>query len=160
MPTGYTRFQIILHWLMFVLIGAMFLNEDAIGEAFRSVMRTGTFEQNLLVAAHIFGGIAILALVAVRFVIKLRRGAPPLPEHEPPLFKLAATLTHLGLYALMFLVPIAGLVAWFGQQAWAGEIHEVLQNLLLILAILHVAGALYQQFILKSDILSRMRTPQ
>lgn len=159
-PKGYTRLQIVLHWLIFVLLIGMFLNEDAISEAFRSVMRSGSFTPNVLVAAHIFGGIAVLVLVVLRLAIKLKRGAPALPENEPPLLKLVAHGTHLGLYALMLLVPVAGLVAWFGQQGWAGEVHEVLKTLLMLLALLHVAGALYQQFVLKTNILNRMRQPE
>jgi len=159
-PKGYTRLQIVLHWLIVILLAGMFLNEDAISDAFRLLLRQGSFEQSPLVIAHVFGGISILVLVTVRFVIKARRGAPPQPEHEPEILKLAATFAHLGLYALMFLVPIAGIVAWFGQQGWAGEVHQVLQTLLLILAGLHVAGAFYQQFVLKSDVLKRMRKPE
>jgi cytochrome b561 len=159
-PKGYTRTQIALHWLVVVLLVGMFLNEDAIAGAFRSLMRNGSYEPGPLIAAHVFGGIAVLALALVRIAIKAKRGAPPLPEHEPALMKRAATLAHLGLYALLVFVPVAGLTAWFGQQRWAGELHEVLQNLLLILAILHVVGAFYQHFVLKTDVLNRMRKPE
>lgn len=159
-PNGYTRIQIALHWLIFVLIVVMFLNEDAIGHAFHQKLRTGAFDHSLLGAAHVIGGITILVLVAIRFAIKAKRGAPVLPDNEPALLKLAANLTHLGLYGLMFLVPISGMVAWFGVQDWAGEVHEVLKTLLMLLAILHVVGALYQQFVLKSDVMTRMRSPK
>ncbi|MEJ1992674.1 MAG: cytochrome b/b6 domain-containing protein [Maritimibacter sp.] len=159
-PKGYTRIQIGLHWLMAVLIVAMFLNEDAIGHAYHSLMRDGSFEQSPLVAAHVFGGIAVLVLVVIRLAIKAKRGAPALPENEPPLLKLAAQGAHLGLYGLMLLVPVAGLMAWFGQMGWAAELHEVMTTLLELLAILHVIGALYQHFYLKTDVLNRMRKPE
>ncbi len=160
MPKGYTRTQIVLHWLIFAMLIGMILNEDAIGEAFRAYMRSGTFTQTPLVAAHVFGGLAILALVVVRFAIKARRGAPPLPENEPALLKLAAHGTHLALYAILFLMPISGAVAWFGAQGWAAEVHEIFKPLLILLVTIHVAGALYQQFVLKTDVMNRMRKPE
>ncbi|MEJ2034868.1 MAG: cytochrome b/b6 domain-containing protein [Maritimibacter sp.] len=95
-----------------------------------------------------------------RLAIKAKRGAPALPENEPPLLKLAAQSAHLGLYGLMLLVPVAGLMAWFGQMGWAAELHEVMTTLLELLAILHVIGALYQHFYLKTDVLNRMRKPE
>ncbi|RME14185.1 MAG: cytochrome b [Alphaproteobacteria bacterium] len=159
-PKGYSRLQIALHWLTVILLAAMFLNEDPIKEAFRSLMRTGTFTQTPLVAAHIFGGLTVLALAAIRFAIKLRRGSPPLPENESPLLQRIAIGTHHALYTLMFLVPIAGAIAWFGEIRWMGDVHEIIQNWLLAVAGLHVAGALYQHFILKSDVLMRMRRPE
>lgn len=158
-PTGYTRTQIILHWLIFALIAAQFIFSDSISHAWRSVLKGEEVVFNPLIAQHVFTGIAILLLVVWRFAIKARRGAPALPEDEPPMLKLAANVTHIGLYLLMFLVPLSGLAAWFGGVEIAGAAHEILKSLLMLLFLLHVAGALYQQFVLKSDIMARMKRP-
>lgn len=101
----------------------------------------------------------MLALVALRLIVRLSRGAPALPEEEPPLLKLAAHATHWGLYALMIVVPLTNIAAWYGEVRIAGGAHEVLQNLLMLLAILHFAGAMYQQFVLKTNIMARMKRP-
>ena len=74
--------------------------------------------------------------------------------------KLAANATHLGLYLLLIVMVVSGGLAWFGEQRWAAEAHEVLKALVLALIGLHVVGALYQQFVLKSDVLKRMGRPE
>lgn len=159
MPQGYTRTQIILHWLIFALIAAQFVFHDAVSDAFRSLVRTGGFEANALVFQHILTGILILVLVGWRFFIKSRRGAPALPENEPALLKLAANGTHILLYLLMVLVPITGLVAWFSVSHGAGEVHEVLKSVLLVVVLVHIAGALFQKFVLKTNMMERMVRP-
>jgi cytochrome b561 len=79
-----------------------------------------------------------------------------LPESEAPLLKLAAHATHVGLYGMMFLLPITGGIAYFGGPHFAEDAHEVMVPALIGLFILHVAGALYQHFWLKTDVLKRM----
>jgi cytochrome b561 len=71
-----------------------------------------------------------------------------------------ATGTHLGLYLVLLLTAASGSVAWFGGVETAGDVHEAMTTVLLILVGLHVAGALYQQFVLKTNIMDRMRTPR
>lgn len=159
-PKGYTLLQIVLHWLVFLLVALQFLFSDSISGAFKAFLRTGSFEPSALVFAHVAGGGAILLLVIWRMTIKAKRGAPPLPADEPPLLRIAAHFAHLGLYALLILTAFSGAMAWFGGFAWAGETHEVMKTLLMLLVILHIAGALYQQLILKSDVMKRMGRPE
>ncbi|HBZ44295.1 MAG TPA: cytochrome B, partial [Maritimibacter sp.] len=102
---------------------------------------------------------AILLLVVWRFSIKARRGAPALPDEEPKLLKLTAHLTHIVLYLLMVLVPVSGLIAWFLASQSAGEVHEIAKSVLLVLVGLHFAGALFQKFVLKSNVMERMVRP-
>ncbi|THD72798.1 cytochrome b [Thalassobius vesicularis] len=157
MPTHYSRAQIALHWVIFLLIAFQFVANEPMGEAWRAVKKGQEVSFDPLVAAHVFAGIAVLALVVWRLALRLTRGVPPLPAEEPAHLKLVAHLTHWGLYAFMVLVPLSGLVAWFGSVEPAGEAHEVLKTLLMILVILHVAGALYQQLVLKTNIMERMK---
>ena len=63
----------------------------------------------------------------------MKRGAPKPPEHEPAILKLAAGATHLGLYALLILMPVSGIAAWFGNIEAAAEGHEVMRLILLAL---------------------------
>lgn len=157
MPTAYSRTQIALHWVVFLLIALQFLLHDRISEAWDRIEDGLPFEFHPLIAAHVFGGLLILALVLWRIVLRGTRGAPALPAEEPAAMQLVARLTHLGLYALMLLMPVSGAVAWFGGAEAAAEAHEVMRILLLALVALHVLGALYQQFVLKTDIMARMK---
>jgi cytochrome b561 len=50
-------------------------------------------------------------------------------------------------------------MAWFGAVRDAGEVHEALTTALLAVTGLHVAAALFHQFVLKTDVLVRMRRP-
>ena len=157
MPTSYSRAQILLHWIIFALIAAQFLLHESMAEAWDRIEDGLEVSFDPLVAAHVFGGIAVLVLVLWRIGLRLGRGAPGLPEEEPAAMKLAAKLTHLGLYALMVLMPVSGAVAWFGGVEAAAEGHEVMKVLMIALVLLHILGALYHQFVLKTGLMDRMR---
>jgi cytochrome b561 len=61
-----------------------------------------------LLATHKTLGIAILALALIRLGVRARYGAPALPADLPEPMKLAAHLSHYGLYALMIAMPLLG----------------------------------------------------
>ncbi|MEZ7812974.1 MAG: hypothetical protein QMB16_04690 [Paracoccaceae bacterium] len=48
---------------------------------------------------------------ACRLVLRLRRGATPSPKTAPAYFRLAARLTHIVLYAAMFISLVSGAMA-------------------------------------------------
>lgn len=156
---GYSRAQILLHWIVALLIIPQFLLHDAMKEAWRAFEQGQEVAFDPLVAAHVFTGIAILALVMWRVSLKATRGAPPPPEAEHPALKAVAKATHAGLYLLLIMLTVSGGLAWFGGQEAAAEAHEVLKTLLLVLIVLHVVGALFQQFVLKTNIMERMKRP-
>lgn len=157
MPSHYSRAQIALHWVVFLMIAFQFIASDAMSQAWRAVVKGQETGFDPLVAAHVFVGGGVLLLVLWRLVLRLSRGVPPLPKEEPPVMKMIAHLTHWTLYALMIVTPISGAMAWFGGVKPAAEAHEVLKTLLMILIGLHVAGALYHQFVLKTNIMARMK---
>ncbi|MCR9150244.1 MAG: cytochrome b/b6 domain-containing protein [Rhodobacteraceae bacterium] len=158
-PMGYSRAQIALHWIVAVLIVPQFVLHDGIAAAWDKIEDGIAVGFDPLVAGHVFGGIAILALVVWRLALRARRGAPPPPEAEHPALKLVAKATHGGLYLLLIVMPVSGLVAWFGGVETAAEAHETMKIALLALVVLHVAGALYQQFVLKTNLMERMKRP-
>lgn len=160
MAQGYSRAQIVAHWATAVLIAAQFVLNDAIGEAWEAVEHGAEIAFNPLVAAHVFGGMAVLALALLRLGLRFGQGVPPAPAGDPPLQRLAAHLVHLGLYALMIVVPVAGGMAWFGGIEAMAEVHEALTTLVLLLVGLHVVAALYHQFWLKDGLLARMKRPR
>lgn len=159
MTQGYSRTQITLHWVILLLIGAQYLFHDAIAEGWEKVEKGLEVGFDPMIAQHIATGGLILLLVIWRIVLRVRRGAPEMPADEPAVLKFVAKATHGLLYLLLILLPISGVVAWFGGVAEAAEGHELMKLLLLIIVGLHVFGALYQQFVLKSDVLSRMTRP-
>ena len=98
---GVTALQRALHWVMAACILAML---------FIGVGMVSTVSQRYLalVSIHKPLGIAILALVLVRIVVRLRYGAPALPADLPEPMKLAAHLSHYAFYALMLAMPLIG----------------------------------------------------
>lgn len=84
MSKGYSLAQISLHWIIALLVLAQFLNDDAIGAAWRAIRRgAAEVPGGVLVTAHVVAGIAILALVLWRLGLRLTRGAPPAPPTSP-----------------------------------------------------------------------------
>ena len=91
----------LLHWLMALLVLAMpFIGVGMAASA------SGRY--SLLLSVHRPLGIAILVLVAIRFINRLINRPPPLPATLPPLQRLAAKASHFALYALMFALPLVG----------------------------------------------------
>jgi cytochrome b561 len=102
-PTGmrFTPLQRALHWLMALCILAMLF----IGVGMVSTIAP---DHLTLLSVHKPLGIVILILAVVRLVVRLQRGAPPLPASMPAPMKLAAYLSHVAFYALMIALPLLG----------------------------------------------------
>jgi cytochrome b561 len=158
-PKGYSRTQIFLHWGVAALIVAQFVLHEPIAEAWDAIEDGLSVSFNPLVAAHVFGGIAILLLAIWRLFLRAARGVPAAPDSEPPVLRKAAHVAHLALYGLMLAMPISGIVAWFGGVEAAAEVHEAMKPALLILVALHVVATLWHQFWLRDGLLARMKHP-
>ncbi|MCX7890070.1 MAG: cytochrome b/b6 domain-containing protein [Rhodobacteraceae bacterium] len=158
-PAGYTRAQIALHWVIGVLIVLQLLFGDSMTEVWRGYVQTGTASMTAMAWGHIVGGSLILALVLWRLVLRLSRGAPGPATGETPVQALIAKLVHVALYALMLLMPLSGLVAWYGDVRTAGDVHELLKAVLWVFIGLHVLGAVYNHFVLKNGLIGRMLKP-
>ncbi len=121
-------------------------------------------------------GITLLALIIIRIVWRIGHKPPaPLASHKPWEIKLATGTHHL-MYILLIAIPASGLimsiaskygVKWFGLDFIAGidskplreifhEVHEIAGLLLVLLLILHIAGALKHKFIDKDETIKRM----
>ena len=158
MVQGYSRVQILLHWIVVALIIFQIAGHEPMAEAWEVVKTGGMPVMSVMVWGHVTAGIAVLLLVLWRIGLRLRRGAPEAPA-GPALIHWAGKITHLALYGLMVLVPLSGMAAWFGGPVVAAEAHEVMKNLILILVLLHVGAALYHQFLVKDGLMERMRKP-
>lgn len=155
-PKGYSRAQITLHWVVAVLIIFQFVLHDAIVAAWADIGKGESPETGAAVWAHVVAGTMVLAFGLWRLVLRFKRGAPALPENEHILLKGLAHATHIFLYVLMILMPISGLATWFGGSETADFVHTTLKVPLMILVVLHFAGALFQQFYLRTGLLTRM----
>lgn len=154
-PATYSRLQKLLHWLTALVILAQFVFPDAIGAAWRAFRQGTQLAPDPMVLAHIGGGFAVLAFALWRLALRARHGVPP--AQGSALVARAAHWGHIALYTVMVLTAASGATAWFGGVTAAGEAHEVLKTLLLLLIAGHVVMALWHQFVLRDGTLARMR---
>ena len=160
--TGYSGTQIALHWIIAALIVAQVLLHEGMEVAYRFEQGgpAPTDSESLLATVHIACGIAVFVLALVRVFLRVRRGAPLPPKEEYPALKLAAKATHFAFYAVILLMPFTGALAWFGGVEAAAAVHGIGLPVILGLVSLHIVGALYHHFILKTDVLRRILRPE
>ena len=124
-------------------------------------------------------GTLIFALALARLVWRMTHPAPALPATMPRSHKIAAAATHGLLYVTLYAFPVTGYVSLaargrdisiFGLfdlpqliersrllSASSRDLHDYGQYAFYALLALHVAAALYHHFVVKDDILRRMR---
>src|ERR1700751_14485 len=129
-PLQFPAFSRLLHWTM----AAMVLTMLCIGVA----MGVSLASYHLLVPLHRPVGIALLILVAVRFVHRLLNPPPPLPATMSRAERLAATAGGYTMYGLMFALALGGL-----GMPWAGRYPIVLFGSVQLPFILPHDAALY-----------------
>ena len=124
---------------------------------------------------HMAGGMMVLTLMIVRFVIRLRSARPASATTGSPLLDRLAPVTHYGFYLIVLLLIASGystgILAGLNRSVFqrSGEplpdsfsvfptfqAHAVLATLLAILIAAHIAAALYLQFVLKDGLFRRM----
>ena len=120
----------------------------------------------------------LFALVVIRIGLRLALGTPGLPQEMSELERWAAKVAHLLLYALLVTIPVLGiLLTWYRGDAlsffglftipapvspdrdtarFIRELHSLCANLILILAGLHAAAALWHHYVRRDDVLKRM----
>lgn len=129
-------------------------------------------------ALHKSLGLTLLALVALRVAWRLFAGAPRPVRGTPAWQERIASLTHIGLYVLLFAIPVSGWLfnsasgyplQWFRKfnlPAIAGrnadlaavvrDIHEWGFWLLVAMVAAHAGAALFHHFVQRDDTLLRM----
>lgn len=159
-PRGYSKTQIWLHWAVAALILFQLIFGEEMGAAWRSVKNGMAPDMNFWIWAHIGVGACVLLLAVWRLGLRFWRGVPDAPVGLSRRMVLAGEAGHWGLYALMIGAPVTGLAAWYGGVIQAGELHEWLKPLVIILVVLHIAAALWHQFIRKDGLMMRMKKSQ
>lgn len=127
---------------------------------------------------HKSTGVVILLLIILRLTWRLLNPIPQLPSSLQPWHHRMAKLSPLTLYALMFMIPLSGIMlsetAGYPITVYnlfslptilpknpelsktAALIHKYGAFTLIGILILHVISTLYHHFILKNNVLHRM----
>lgn len=157
--SGYSRLQIGLHWLIALLIFAGWFTGEGMGRALHDRLQAGStgFSD---ATVHVWLGVGIFALIAIRILVRLMQGAPAAAHGGSALMDAAAVWGHRVLYLLMILAPLGGVVTWFVGIESAGEIHALIGNALFFVALAHAAVAILHQVVLKDGTLTRMVRPR
>ena len=155
---NWSALSIWMHWLIVLLILVQFVDHDWMEAMWRNVRRGTPLTSSDVTGGwlHIVAGTTILVAAAVRLWDRYAVGRPPHPADEPTWALWLAKITHGLIYAILILMPIAGLVAWFGGVGVAARLHGLMWTPLLVLIGLHVLGAFTQHFWLKTDVLKRI----
>ena len=157
-----------LHWVTALLVLSAWLI-------------AGTWQHNangaMLLTLHQTLGFAVFVLVLVRLAwrqVDRRPEEPPMPS----LMALAAQASHWLLYGLLVAIPLTAIVGswleghaitiygfgaigpWLAESRRLGhqilEVHQVLGTMLIWIAGLHAAAALFHHFFLKDRVLRQM----
>jgi cytochrome b561 len=169
-----------LHWVIVVGIVAQYFLAEAAED--HEGAGASTFNAANL---HNSIGLTIFALALLRVLWRLVELPPSLPQTMKSYERTLARTTHFAFYALLFALPLTGwalatadqqAISFFGlfdlPQLRIGaqlpieggtltedqleEIHEVLFNVLLGLAVLHIAAALKHHFFDRDNVLRAM----
>jgi cytochrome b561 len=160
---GYSAAQIGLHWVIAILLATNVLfTDEGMSQAWRAYERNSDASglSGFVPQVHLWVGVAVLAFALYRLFLRRTRGVPAAPAEESAVLRLAAHATHILLYTLMIVIPATGLAVYYLGIEFAGEIHESMRLPLIGLVLLHVGGALYQRFILKTNVLTRIVRPE
>jgi cytochrome b561 len=170
--THYTSTAKTLHWLISLMIFSLLILGFYMSDLPLSPDKLKFYSW------HKWAGVTVFLLVIARLGWRITHTPPDMPEQMPQLQKVAATVFHFALYALMFLIPLSGWLmssakgfqtVWFGvfpipdllpKDKVVGdalkEVHEALNLLLIGILFVHVLAALKHHFIDKDEVLKQM----
>lgn len=168
-PERYHPLQVTLHWLVVVLVFALFI----VG---KSMSRLPNDAEKLTpLALHMGMGILTLGVIVFRFVMRMRLPKPAHAATGSALLDWVGKAVHYALYALVFLLAISGLLlsmqAGLAPIVFGGSgvplpadfhdfaarmLHGFIAPVLFLLILLHVGAAFYHQLALKDNLLARM----
>lgn len=168
MPSRYNPLLVALHWITaFFLIGLLIA-----GSAVLAPLANDDPAKMLSFRLHMALGVTTLALLVLRLAVRLSTRRPAPVRTGNALIDRAAPLTHWALYILAFTMVLSGMTfarasglpdAVFGAGAMpatfdhpARTVHGIASKLLMAFIALHVAAALWHQFIRRDGLMARM----
>ena len=169
--TRYHPVLVALHWLLALMI----ITGLIMGMFVLSKTPNSDPSKLFALTVHIGTGIAILALMLLRLVVRLRSAKPPHADIGNAFVNATATLAHWALYLVVLAMAASGLAAAsaaglpaivFGgsgdplpanfDNIGALAAHGLLGTLLALLIGAHVVAAIYHQYIRRDGLFSRM----
>ncbi|WP_417595991.1 cytochrome b [Parasphingorhabdus sp.] len=168
----YGRLSIAMHWLMLLLIVAVYACIEL-----REFYPKGSDIREGFKAWHFTLGLTVLGMVAFRIVIRIAQATPPITPEPSTWQRLLARIVHITLYLFMICMPIAGWlilsasgkpIPFFGfglpslieeNKDLAGQIkdlHETVGSFGYYLIGLHALAALAHHYLWKDNTLKRM----
>ena len=169
--TQYSKRIVIIHWLTLALLIAAWYLGDSLAEA------TDESKATLIgYIVHIAVGGTVLLLTLSQLYFR-RKDGKPLVLVDKPIYQAVAKGVHYLLYTVLFVLPVSGVVIILTSKAgaallagdanrlpkehdfhnvFAHAVHEQLVNVLIVLVVLHVLGAIKHQFIMKDGLMQRM----
>ena len=169
--TQYSKRMVIVHWLTLVLLIAAWYLGDSLAEA--------TDDGKATLAGyivHISVGGTILLLTLSQLYFRRKDGTPPLLA-DMPIYQVVAKNVQYFLYTALFLVPVSGITILLTSKAgaallagdanllpkehgyrgvFAHVVHGQLVNVLIVLVVVHILGAIRHQFITKDGLMERI----
>jgi len=170
----YDTVTVLLHWAIGIGIIAI-----GVLEIMRHEFPKGTLIREGLKPLHQPAGTVLFTLIMVRILWRATFGSTIDAAKRMTVSATAAKLTHLALYAMMVGLPLLGMLSVFARGKpidfglfqlvvplgnligpYAGVLkpaHEALGYGILLLAFVHATAALGHHYVLKDDVLLRMR---
>ncbi|MCL4675757.1 MAG: cytochrome b/b6 domain-containing protein [Pararhodobacter sp.] len=155
----FAKAQVVIHWLTLLLLIGSFVSHEWMKAAWEIVTGevAGTYAPDIGVRVHTIVGIGILLLTVVRLVLRVKLGAPAPVAGQHPVITIASASVHGLLYLLLLAIPLTGMAAWGLGIEDLAPVHGVLFTVALILVGAHLAAALFHQFVIRDNLLARMR---
>jgi cytochrome b561 len=175
MNTGrYSLFARALHWISAVMVLGVYIGGAWLG-FFEPA--DGPFK-DALYNLHESFGVTLWSITLIRLLSRVATGVPAMPNATPALVRIASTLNHGALYAVLLAQPVVGFMgnnaggyplSWFNlvnlpnpigkNDALSDQLfklHGTLGWALVILVTMHLLGSAYHGWVKKDGIVSRM----
>lgn len=172
-PERYGSASIALHWLMLLLIAAVYACIEL-----RVLFAKGSDPREALKMWHFMLGLSVLMLASLRVAFRVAAGPAPRVVPAPPTWQIIVARTmHFSMYALMLGMPLAGWlilsasgksIPFFGvelpplvseDKALAErvkELHETAGTAGYFLIGFHAAAALMHHYVIRDNTLRRI----
>ncbi|MBL8377416.1 MAG: cytochrome b/b6 domain-containing protein [Burkholderiales bacterium] len=169
-PPVYHKALVALHWLLAVLLAVALI----MGSTQLVSIPNSSPDKIFALRAHMIAGSLILLLTVVRLLVRLNTAKPAPASTGNPLLDRLGRLTHVLLYLLVFAMAGSGIAMAIQANLPAAvfklsaalpgsfehlaprQAHGYIAKALIALIVLHIAAALYHQFVRKDGLLRRM----
>lgn len=168
----YGHISIGLHWLMFLLIVAVYACIEL-----REFYPKGSDPREALKSWHFMLGLTVFFIVWLRLIMRLGQIVPEIKPMLSPGQQRLAFFVHIILYGFMIIMPVLGwlllssegkIIPFYGAELpalisenkvlgeWIEEVHEIIGSVGYVLIGLHAVAALVHHYFQKDNTLLRM----